>query len=152
MKTLLAMRSLKARLAVAYMATAVHTFSKCETGNTWTRTNEWSHSANTDKTVYHPYTQMWMDIGKFYDKMDFAEMSDEDIISRYNGSLRVGFTYLSKPIEASAVQKAHHNWEQFGWARYENRRAGRRNVAYKAAPYGIMVAGLCFGVFVNPRG
>ena len=131
MKTLLACRALSARLAVAYLAHAAHSFAKCEPGNTFSRIQGWGYDVDGDFNTFHPYTEMWKTIGTFYDEMGFAAMSDEEIKERLAGARRVGFDYNGKRVTPQAVLKAQSVWDKRKWFRYETKRARRHAWAGK---------------------
>jgi hypothetical protein len=140
MKTPLALRPVNVRLAVAYMAHAAIVFKNRKPGNSFTRFGDFCKTF-VDDCAMTPWFTMWCSIGTFYDKMEFGNMSDEEIIEQYNGALRVGFVYHTK-IEASAVQSAVKAWSDRGWKRYLQRSASRHKWTGRVA---IVTALACVG-------
>lgn len=87
----------------------------------------------------HPYTRNWARVIAFYGVMGFDKLCDAEILERYNAAVSAGFTVPSiaqhpaQKVPAAAVAKATKRWYDWGWFRYEQRRAGRRRVARRAA-------------------
>lgn len=129
------MRPLRVRLVVAYMATAYHQiqpgarpFKNCDPGNTL-------------KRVFgsHPYNQMWSKIETFYSNQGFGELSDAEINDIAAAALSVGYTTKNgTKLPAADIHKAVKLWHKRNWFRYENRRDGRRKIAYKYGPWVIL--------------
>ena len=139
MKTPLALRPLNVRLAVAYMSQAWMEYPECLPGNTFTRAYSFVKEDDT-----HPYISMWHSIGKCYDAMSFGELTDDEILDRYKGSIHIGFKAGTKTISAEQVRQAQLLWHNRNWKRYETKRNTRHKLANKAA---VVTALLCVGVF-----
>ena len=148
----LALRPIQVRLAVAYLAHAEHNasphlldFPNCIPGNSFSRIGTKCNHFT------HQYTVMWENIRKFYDKNKFSELCDAEIKERAAVAMSIGFTTKSGiVIPAETVHKARKTWQTNGWFRYEQRRNGRRQVAYKYGPWVLMAIITCGASASNP--
>ena len=142
---MLCTRPLRTRLAVAYMASAYYArigepFLPCNPGSTITRLyGEFRDGFNGVKPSHDNYASIWESIGTFYDAQGWDELCDAELNERAQAAMSVGFTAKDGNFIPSADLLKHvQYWAQRGWFRYEQRRNGRRNIAYRFIPYAAL--------------
>jgi hypothetical protein len=152
------LRPAKVRQLVAYMATAAAAevgspYPACDPGTTLSRWATEFQNGYNGVNHDHPYTEMWVDIQRWYKSEGLADLCDAEIADRAQAAMGVGFTTKSgTKISAKAVAEAVQTWAKNGWFRYEQRRDGRRKVAYKYAPIAcVSVLSLCLGTWISPK-
>ena len=144
----LALRPLTVRLNIAYMAMAAskvagNPYPDCFIGNSLERL----------ATKNHPYTRIWKRVNDFYNAQDMDKLCDAELTDQYRAAMAVGFTTKGgRKVAASDIHEAVAAWQKRGWFRYEQRRNGRRQVAYKYAPLAALsLVGLFGGVWISPK-
>lgn len=145
----LELRSVSTRLRIAYIVDAVNGgFPKCEPGNTLTRWFDDTPPARIRavagnpmfKSSNHPYSVMWRKIHDYYNANRWYELSDMELTDMWNTIRAVGIDDGDKHIDGVSVMDAKRRWDDNLWTRYECKRNGRRSIAYKIVPVGILAA------------
>ena len=137
MNVALEFRPIDVRLIVAYMADAVSKFPDCAPDNTFVRMYQWCDTGS------HPYNTMWSTIHKYFETNRWYEMSDHEIRELWKTVCTVGIDNGDTHIPGIDVLRIKQRWDENGWNRYERKRNGRRSVAYKFVPMGILG---CLGI------
>ena len=129
------MRTVNTRLRIAYIVDAVNGgFPKCDPGNTFTRYQmNWDSNQST-----HPYSEMWSRIDDYYNANRWYELSEMELNDMWNTIRAVGIDDGENHIDGVAVMDAKRRWDDNLWTRYECKRNGRRSVAYKIVPMGVL--------------
>jgi len=144
----ISLRALKARLAVAYMATAANQelgtgYPDCDPGNSFTRYQAAFMNGWNEVEGVHPYSEVWMDIEAFYKSQGWDKLCDEELLDLANGARAVGFTTKQgSKVQATSVHSAIKLWMDRGWYRYEHQRSRRRGIAGKATLVGLAIFGI----------
>ncbi len=147
--TALNLRSLNARLTVAYMVTgymrantAKQAFADCASGNTLERLRFEYQVSGTDKPS-HPYVDMWETIQKFYKSEGWSNLCDEELQELRQKAMAIGFTAKDGlKVPATDIHASVKQWSDNGWFRYEQRRNGRRTLARRGALIGLALFGV----------
>ena len=132
-------RPVRVRLLVAYMADAYNDgYKQCKPGNTAERLYEMSQ-----KSIGHPYQSMWEAIDRWYDNRKMYELSDSEIINKYEVWKSSGFKSRHGEDRTGVdLMRSKKRWEDRLWTRYEEKRNGRR----KAAKYAVLPVLAMFGL------
>jgi hypothetical protein len=134
MNTPLCCRPVKLRLKIAYIIDTILDTPECEPGNTVARM--------FDDSTMHPYSKMWGRIQTIYGQLNWGEMSDDEINNIYTSMLSVTTKFRGFMVEPMSIMRTKQRWDARGWARYECKRNGRRQIARVAA---VPVLA-CFGI------
>ncbi len=134
MNTPLMFRPVKLRLKIAYLIDTILDTPECAPGNTVSRL--------FDESNYHPFTKMWGRIQTIYGKLNWGELSDDEINDIYTSMLSVPTKLRGIMVEPMLIMRTKQRWEQRGWSRYESKRNGRRQIA-RVAAFPVLA---CFGV------
>lgn len=134
MNTPIEIRPVNIRLLIAYMADAhIGPFPKCEPGNTFTRAYEFINDG-----THSQYHNMWYKISSFYSFKRLYEMSDSEIVDYFNNARANGIDPDGNGCTGMDIMRAKQRWSDNGWTRYEQKRNGRRSVAFKIVPAAIL--------------
>lgn len=137
----LELRSVNTRLRIAYIVDAVNGgFPNCPTGNTFTRFVAEHHNDGIYDVFRndHPYSNMWRTISNYYNANRWYELSDMELTELWNSIRAVGIDNGDTHVPGVAVMDAKRRWDDNKWTRYECKRNGRRSVAYKIVPIGVL--------------
>ena len=126
-------RPIKLRLKIAYIIDTVLETPICDAGNTASR---------YFNDGVHEYARMWGRIQTIYGQLNWGELSDDEIDDIYTSMLSVTTKFRGSMVEPMRIMATKLRWDQRGWARYERKRNGRRQIARVAA---VPVLA-CFGI------
>lgn len=147
--TMLAFRSVNARLTAAYLATAYvrasdnhEAFPNCSPSNSLERVSA-MFQAGFNGGPDHPYMGMWEEICQIYADQGWSNLCDAELQELRQKAMAIGFTAKDGlKVPATDIHAAIKQWSDNGWFRYEQRRDTRRKYARRGALIGLAIFGV----------